>query len=103
MLRCVAFRARLRLAHCNRSVAIPVSQILHDSSRPALAKQQPEDLRDGHRKGEHDQPVSDAALLARVVGDRPFCAARLTDAITWACPFAFAALNLWFDPSRSAA
>jgi hypothetical protein len=70
---------------------------------PALAKQQPEELRDGHSKGEHDQPGSDAALLARVVGDRPFCAARLTDAITWACPFAFAAVNIWFDPSRSAA
>ena len=70
--------------------------------RTALAKQQTEELRDGQSKSERDQPVSDAALLARVVGYRPFSAARLTRAITWVCLVAFALANTWFDPSRSA-
>jgi hypothetical protein len=71
--------------------------------RPPLPKQRPEELRHGQRKSERDQPVSDAVLLARVVGDRPFSAARFRCAITWAYLFAFAAVTAWFDPSRSAA
>lgn len=56
-------------------------------------KQQPEELRDRHSNGEGDQAVSDPLLLARVVRDRPFSAPRPADAIAWARPFAFAAVD----------
>ena len=65
------------------------------------AEQQPEELRDWQSKGEHDQAVSDPSLLARVVGDRPFSAPRLADAIAWTRSFTFAAVDIWLDPSRS--
>ena len=64
-------------------------------------EQQPEKPRDRQSKSERDQHVSDPALLARVVGNRPLSAARLLDGISGALSLRIRCLQYVARSSRS--